>query len=115
MAQINLKIEGMDKLVGKFKQIGGIPKKHVTSASKKAMNPVLKKAKANAPEDTGDLKKGMKLVGEKSSRGKTKKVYRIVFDREYNEVFQKKNAEGKVTSNGPRILIINESLLEGCS
>jgi hypothetical protein len=64
------------------------------------MNIVLRDAKANAPYKTGDLKKGIKLTGEKSAT-KGKKVYRVVFDRAMNDVFQKKNAEGKVTGYYP--------------
>ncbi len=100
MAKINLKVEGMEDIARGFKQIGGVPQKYVTGAAKKSMSPALKRAKANAPYDTGTLKKGMKLTGEKS-RHKGKKVYRIVFDRAYNEVFQKPNKEGKVTGYYP--------------
>ena len=32
---------------------------------------------------------------------KGKKVYRVVFDRAYNDVFQKKNSDGKVTGYYP--------------
>lgn len=102
MAKVNFKIEGMDELTRGFKRIGGIPKKYATSASRKAMNPVLKRAKANAPEgETRNLKKGIILTGERSPKGKAKKVYRVVFDRRMNEVFQKPNKEGKITGYYP--------------
>ncbi len=100
MAKVNFKVEGMKELERSLDKLGKVPQKHVTSASKKGMNIVLKQSRANAPYDTGALKKGIKLVGEKSKL-KGKKVYRIVFDREMNDVFQKKNEEGEVTGYYP--------------
>jgi hypothetical protein len=90
----------MKELERSLKRLGKVPQKHVTSSSRKAMNIVLKDAKANAPYDTGMLKKGIVLKGERS-RSKGKKVYRVVFDRAYNDVFQKKNKDGKVTGYYP--------------
>lgn len=100
MAKVNFKVEGMKELERSLDKLGKVPQKHVTSASKKGMNIVLKQSRANAPYDTGALKKGIKIVGEKSKL-KGKKVYRIVFDREMNDVFQKKNEEGEVTGYYP--------------
>lgn len=88
MARVYFRVEGMDELEKSLKRLGKVPQKHVTSSSKKAMNIVLKQAKADAPYDTGNLKKGIKMVGERS-RQKGKKVYRIVFDRNMNHIFQK--------------------------
>lgn len=100
MAKLNFKVEGMKELEKSLKKLGKVPQKHVTSSAKKGMNISLKEAKANALYDTGDLKKGIKLAGERSVV-KGKKVYRIVFDRAMNDVFQKKNAEGKVIGYYP--------------
>lgn len=100
MPQPKFKIEGMEKLIKDLEKIGKVPQKHVTSSAKKGMNIAYRDARANAPYDTGMLKKGIKLVGEKS-KNKGKKVYRVVFDRAYNDVFQKKNKEGKVTGYYP--------------
>ena len=97
---VNFKIEGMKELKRSLKRLGKVPQKHVTSSAKKGMNIALKNAKANAPYDTGALKKGIILVGEKA-KAKGKKVYRIVFDRAMNDVFQKRNKEGKVTGYYP--------------
>jgi HK97 gp10 family phage protein len=94
------KIEGMDKLKKDLEKLGKVPQKHVTTAAKKGMNPVLKEAKANAPYDTGNLKKGMILKGEKS-RYKGKKVFDVIFDDSMNDIFQKKNAEGEVIGYYP--------------
>jgi HK97 gp10 family phage protein len=97
---VNFKIEGMKELERSLDKLGKVPQKHVTSASKKGMNIVLKQSRANAPVDTGMLKKGIKLVGERA-KVKGKKIYRVVFDRNMNDVFQKKNKEGKVTGYYP--------------
>lgn len=97
---VKFKIEGMEKLLKDLGKLGKVPQKHVTSSAKKGMNIAYRDARANAPYDTGMLKKGIKLVGEKS-KNKGKKVYRVVFDRAYNDVFQKKNKEGKITGYYP--------------
>jgi len=100
MAKVTFKIEGMKELQRNLKKLGEVPQKHVTASSRKGMSIVLKQARANAPYDTGALKRGIKLVGEKA-KVKGKKVYRIVFDRAMNEIFQKKNKEGKVVAYYP--------------
>lgn len=100
MAKVNFKIEGMKELERSLKKLGKVPQKHVTASAKKGMNISLKDSRANAPYDTGMLKKGIVLKGERS-RYKGKKVYRVVFDRAMNDVFQKKNKEGKVTGYYP--------------
>ena len=100
MARLTFRIEGMKQLEKSIKKLGKVPQKHVTTSARKGMNIVLKDAKANAPYDTGMLKKGIVLKGERS-RSKGKKVYRVVFDRAMNDVFQKKNAEGKITGYYP--------------
>jgi len=97
---VKFKIEGMKELQKSMKKLGKVPQKHVTSSARKGMNVSLKDARANAPYDTGALKKGIVLKGEKSKL-KGKKVYRIVFDRAMNDVFQKPNKEGKITGYYP--------------
>lgn len=100
MARVNFKIEGMKGLQKSLKKLGEVPQKHVTASARKGMNIVLKDAKANAPVDTGNLKRGMKLKGERS-KSKGKKVYRIVFDSAMNDIFQKKDSSGKVIAYYP--------------
>lgn len=100
MAKVNFKVEGMKELEKSLKKLGKVPQKHVTASAKKGMNISLKDSRANAPYDTGALKKGIVMKGEKA-RVKGKKVYRIVFDRNMNDVFQKKNKEGKITGYYP--------------
>ncbi|MDF2510466.1 MAG: phage protein gp10 family [Herbinix sp.] len=94
------KVEGMNKLKKDLEKLGKIPQKHVAASARKGMNIVLKESKASAPYDTGQLKKGIVLKGERS-RYKGKKVYRVVFDDKMNDVFQKKNKEGKVIGYYP--------------
>lgn len=100
MAKVQFRVEGMKELEKSLKKLGKVPQKHVTASAKKGMNISLKDSRANAPYDTGMLKKGIVLKGERS-RYKGKKVYRVVFDRAMNDVFQKKNKEGKVTGYYP--------------
>ena len=94
------RIEGMKELQKAIRKLGEVPQKCVTPAARKGMNIALKNAKQKAPVDTGELKQGMKLIGEKA-RTKGKKVYRVVFDRAKNDIFQKKNKEGKVIGYYP--------------
>jgi len=86
--KVKFKIEGMNELQKSLKKLGKVPQKYVNSASKKGMNIILKAARADSPYQTGNLKRGTILVGEKS-KTKGKKVYRIVFDRNMNDIFQK--------------------------
>ena len=97
---LKFKVEGMKELERSFKKLGQVPQKHVTSSARKGMNIVLKDARATAPYDTGQLKKGMKLDGERP-KSKGKKVYKVIFDPAMNDVFQKKNAQGEVTGYYP--------------
>lgn len=97
---VKFKIEGMKELQKSLKKLGDVPQKHVTSSARKGMNVILRDARANAPRDTGALRKGTVLKGERS-KVKGKKVYRVVFDRRMNDVFQKKDASGKITGYYP--------------
>jgi len=100
MARVIFRVEGMEEIKRNIQRLGKVPQKHVTSSAKKGMNIAYKDSKANAPVDTGDLKRGIKLAPEKS-KTKGKKVYRIVFDSTMNDVFQKKDASGKVIGYYP--------------
>lgn len=100
MAKVNFKITGMKELQKSLKALGEVPQKHVTAAAKKGMNIPLQQAKSKAPIDTGMLRKGMKLIGEKN-KTKGKKVYQIVFDRDFNDIFQKRNKSGQIIAYYP--------------
>lgn len=77
------------------KKIDGITKKQITPAVRKAMSPVLKIAKQKAPENTGNLKKALKLKGERT-RTQGKKVYQVTIDKSKNDIFV------KISKNGNR-------------
>lgn len=100
MADNTFRIEGMEELQRSIRELGKLPQKVVTPAARKGMNIALRSAKQDAPYDTGALQGGMLLIGEKS-RKKGKKVYQVVFDRNKNDIFQKKNKEGRVTGYYP--------------
>lgn len=93
-------VEGMEDIIKALRKMGEVPQKHVTKAAKKAMQPVLKAAKAGAPVDTGELQSGTILKGERS-RTRGKKVYRIIFDPKKNDIFQSKNEAGEVNGYYP--------------
>jgi hypothetical protein len=90
----------MRNLQRSLKKLGQVPQKHVTASARKGMNIVLKEARVKAPYETGALKKGMKLQGERS-RYKGKKVYKIIFDPAMNHIFQKKNQAGEIVAYYP--------------
>ncbi|MCF0149151.1 MAG: HK97 gp10 family phage protein [Clostridium sp.] len=97
---MRIEIDGMKELQKSIKKLGQVPQKYVTPSAKKGMTIALKSAKENAPYLTGELESGMKLIGEKS-KSKGKKIYQVVFDRQKNDIFQKKNKEGKVIAYYP--------------
>ena len=88
------KMEGMKELQKSIKKLGEVPQKCVTPAAKKGMNIALKAAKPLTPVEEGNLKKGLKLKGEKS-RLKGKKVYQVTFSSSMNDIFVKVSKDGK--------------------
>lgn len=77
------------------KNIGNLPQKCVTPAARKGARIWLKAVKASAPVgDTGNLRKGIILKGEKSPK-KGKKVYDVMFDPAMNDVFVKSHTAGE--------------------
>ena len=100
MSKTYFRIDGMKELNRSLTKLGKVPQKHVTASARKGMNIVLKSAKAKAPVDDGDLKKGIKLNGEKS-RHKGKKVYQVIFDSAMNDVFQTKDKDGNINGYYP--------------
>ena len=86
---INLKIDGAKELNEKLKTLGSPPQKMVTKAARAGMVIALRATRRGRWIDqTGEMRKGMKLIGEKS-KFKAKKVYQVVFDRAKNNIFQK--------------------------
>lgn len=79
------------------KAIGGVTKKQLTPAVRKAMKPVLQAAREGAPVDTGALKKGIVIKGEKN-KPPLKKVFQVTMDKKKNDIFVKgldESGEGK--------------------
>lgn len=88
------KVEGLKELERAIKKLEKLPQTVVTKAARKGAAIALKSARSNAPVDSGDLKKGIVLKGEKS-RTKGKKVYDVVMDRNMNDVYVKVSKSGK--------------------
>lgn len=97
----NFEIEGMDKLQKDLETLGKVPKRHITSAANKGMNIVMRESKGDIPVRTGALAKGVKKVLEKTKRKNAKSVYRIVWDRDMNDIFQTVDKSGKVVGYYP--------------
>jgi len=75
-------------------RLGRLPQTCVTKAARKGALVALKAAKTLAPEDEGNLKKGLILKPEKT-KIKGKKVYQVTFNPAMNDIFVKVSKEGK--------------------
>lgn len=80
--------EGFGGFVGVLGSMEKLPQKCVTRAAGKGATVVRRAIRKRAPEDTGDLKRGIIRTGERS-RAKGKKIYDMMFDPAMNDVFQK--------------------------
>jgi len=87
-------IEGMAELERLFGRLGKVPQTVATKSARAGGSIALKAAKANAPEDEGDLKRGIILKRERS-RIKGKAVYQVTLDPAMNDVFVKVSKDGK--------------------
>lgn len=95
---ITTSVKGLGELQMQFEKVEKIPKKVITKAAKEGVKDPLAQAKANAPRKSGALKKGIKKFMEKGGNRRKKTVYRVVFDRKFNDIFQKKiKPEGRGT------------------
>lgn len=88
MAAVDIDISDIRDLELAAKAIGGVTKKQLTPAVRKAMKPMLQAAREGAPVDTGALKKGIILKGERS-KYPLKKVFQVTMDKKKNDVFVK--------------------------
>lgn len=88
------RIEGMDELKRAMDRITKLPMKVVSPAARKGANIVLRDSRQNAPVDTGDLKRGIVLKGERS-RLPGKKVFQVSFSKTMSDVFVKTSKAGK--------------------
>jgi hypothetical protein len=94
MSRASFKIEGMPELERYMRDMGKLPQKCVTKSARQGANIPLKAARSNAPVETGALKRGLKLKGEKA-KVKGKKVYQVTLDKNMNDTFVKISRAGK--------------------
>jgi hypothetical protein len=87
-------IVGMKELERAFKELGKVPQTVATQSARAGGRIALKAAKTNAPEDSGDLKRGIILKRERT-RVKGKAVYDVMMDPAMNDVFVKISKDGK--------------------
>ena len=98
-------VAGMDQVLADLERMR-LPDKIVDNAARRGMEIVLKQAVANAPVRTGDLRRGVIMVDERSAV-RPKKVYRIVFDRAMNDIFQKRYKIKKKVGRGKNSKIVD--------
>ena len=97
----NVEIEGMNALVKTIKKLEVLPQKVVTKSARKGAKIAQDGAKQGGwVDDTGNLRKAIKLKGERS-RLKGKKVYQVSVDPkgEMNSTFQKQTKTGTIIDN----------------
>ena len=87
-------IEGLDELIETMNKLGELPQKTVTAAAKKGAKIVLDAAKQKAPQDDGNLIRGIILHGERKTIN-GKKVFDIMMDPKMADIFVKTTVEGK--------------------
>lgn len=87
-------IVGMKELERAFKELGKVPQTVATQSARAGARIALRAAKKNAPEDTGDLKRGLVMKRERT-KVKGKAVYQVTFDRAMNDIFVKVSRSGK--------------------
>jgi hypothetical protein len=85
--------EGFRQLEEALNNLGkNFPKAKLRQAANKGANLPLRKARANAPKKTGQLKKGIVKVEEKkwkANKKLKKAVFQIYFDGAKNDIFRK--------------------------
>ncbi|ACT00219.1 HK97-gp10 family putative phage morphogenesis protein [Paenibacillus sp. JDR-2] len=87
------KIDGMDNLIKMMNKLERVPQTVVTRAARAGATIPLKAARKNAPEDTGELKRGIVLKAERRTKI-GKKVYDIMMDPAKNDLFVKYAKDG---------------------
>jgi HK97 gp10 family phage protein len=94
LMKATFKLDNAQKIADKFAQLGEMSQRTVQRAARKGATFTQRRAKAEAPVDLGNLKKGIRIYGERTTK-KGKKVYMVVFARSMNHIFQKFNAEAR--------------------
>ena len=87
-------IIGMKELERSIKKLGRVPQTVATKAASAGARIALKAAKRNAPVESGALKGGIIMKGERRVKV-GKKMYDIMMDPSKNDVFVKTSADGK--------------------
>lgn len=87
-------IVGMKELERSIKKLGKVPQTVATKAASAGARIALKAAKNNAPVETGALKGGIIMKGERRVKV-GKKMYDIMMDPSKNDIFVKISKEGK--------------------
>lgn len=87
-------IKGMAELERTFKALGKVPQTVATKSARAGATIPLRAAKANAPVDDGNLKKGIIMKREKR-KVPAKAVYDVMMDPAMNDVFVDISADGK--------------------
>lgn len=87
-------IIGMKELEQSFRELGKVPQTVATQSARKGATIARKAARANAPVDEGNLKRGIIMKRERT-RVKGKAVYDVMMDPAMNDVFVKVSKEGK--------------------
>lgn len=88
------KIEGLKELERAMNKLGKVPQTVATKSARAGASIALKAARSEAPVDTGALKGGIILKGERKVKP-GKKVYDVMMDPKKNEVFVKMSKDGK--------------------
>lgn len=86
-------VVGMKDLEKSIKRLGKVPQKCVTRAARSGAAIAHKAAKAKAPVDTGELRRGIILKAERRVKV-GKKVYDVMMDPKKNDQFVKMSADG---------------------
>jgi hypothetical protein len=92
---MSVSLEGFDELMRLVNELEKVPQKVATKAARSGAQVDLTATKQDAPVYDGWLKASLKLVGERSQKGQSKKVYEITFDRAYNSKLVKISKSGK--------------------
>lgn len=85
-------VEGIDGLIQMITDFGKLPVKTVKKAARSGIQIAYLSARHFAPVDTGQLRRGLKIVGERSKR-MGKKTFQVTFDRAKNDIFAKYGSE----------------------
>lgn len=87
-------IVGMKEVEKAFKELGKVPQTVATKSARAGATIAFRSAKKNAPENKGDLKRGIIMKRERR-KIKGKAVYDVLMSPHMNDVFVKISKSGK--------------------